>query len=46
MPIFNYAIDRGHRARRSGFADDNYIDGTQSYVFGFISPDIVDRATA
>ena len=26
----------------SGYADDNYVDGTQSFVFGFISPGVVD----
>mgnify|MGYP006137414245 CR=1 FL=1 len=25
-----------------GFADDNYVDGTQSFVFNFVSPGIVD----
>ena len=27
-----------------GFADDNYRDGTQSLVFSFISPEIVELA--
>ena len=30
---------RACRRRRSGFADDNYLDGTQSYVFAFVSPE-------
>ena len=40
LPIFNYAVDKPTPAL--GFADDNYRDGTQSYVFTFISPEIVE----
>ncbi len=28
--------------RLSGFADDNWLDGTQSFVFSFVSPGILD----
>ena len=41
LPLFNYAVEDGS-ALPLGFADDNWVDGTQSYVFSFISPDIVD----
>ncbi len=41
LPIFNYAIDEGVGSPALGFADDNYRDGTQSYVFAFVSPEIV-----
>jgi len=41
LPIFNYALD-DTTAPALGFADDNYVDGTQSYVFAFVSPYIVD----
>jgi len=43
MPLFNYAI--GAPAAEPpllGFADDNYRNGSQSYVFSFVSPGIVD----
>ncbi len=41
LPIFNYALDN-ETAPALGFADDNYVDGTQSYVFSFVSPGIVE----
>ncbi|MFC0626972.1 hypothetical protein [Kribbella deserti] len=41
LPIFNYAVGPGVDVPALGFADDNYVDGTQSYVFNFISPDVV-----
>lgn len=41
IPLFNYAVGAGIGSPALGFADDNYTDGTQSYVFSFISPDIV-----
>jgi hypothetical protein len=41
LPIFNYAIGEGVGSPALGFADDNYRDGTQSYVFAFVSPEIV-----
>ena len=40
LPIFNYAVQKDTFAL--GFADDNYRDGTQSYVFTFVSPGIVE----
>jgi hypothetical protein len=41
LPIFNYAIGEGVGSPALGFADDNYRNGTQSYVFAFVSPEIV-----
>ena len=41
LPIFAYAVPT-EDAPALGIADDNYVDGTQSYVFVFISPGIVD----
>jgi hypothetical protein len=40
--IFNYSTIEPRSAAFLGFADDNYRDGTQSGVFGFISPGIVE----
>jgi len=44
-PAFNYAVDDVAEPDLSppflGFADDNYVDGTQSFVFNFVSPGIV-----
>ena len=44
-PGFNYAVDDVAEPDLSppflGFADDNYVDGTQSFVFNFVSPQIV-----
>ena len=40
--MFNYAVGEGVPTPALGFADDNYRDGTQSYVFGFVSPEIVE----
>jgi hypothetical protein len=42
MPLFNYAVNEGVGAPALGFADDNYTDGTQSFVFSFVSPEIVE----
>lgn len=41
LPIFAYAVG-DETAPALGFADDNYVDGTQSYVFAFVSPGIVE----
>jgi hypothetical protein len=41
LPIFNYATTKDYPTPL-GYADDNYVDGTQSYVFNFISPAIVE----
>ncbi len=38
---FNYATTDKAEAGFLGFADDNWIDGTQSGVFSFISPGVV-----
>jgi len=42
LPIFNYSVPAGVGAPALGFADDNYRDGTQTYVFAFVSPEIVE----
>jgi hypothetical protein len=42
IPLFNYAVGEGVGAPALGFADDNYVDGTQTGVFSFISPEIVE----
>jgi hypothetical protein len=39
--VFNYATSEPRSAPTLGFADDNWRDGTQSGVFGFVSPGIV-----
>lgn len=39
---FNYALRYDGNAPFLGFADDNYLDGTQSGVFNFFSPGIRD----
>jgi hypothetical protein len=43
--LLNWAVEDGPRGLTSppvlGFADDNYRNGTQSFVFSFISPGIV-----
>ncbi|MBO3742267.1 hypothetical protein [Actinoplanes flavus] len=41
IPLFNYAVGAGVDTPGLGFADDNYVDGDQSYVFSFVSPDVV-----
>jgi hypothetical protein len=42
-PVFNYATTDDIAAPGLlGYADDNYVDGAQSFVFGFISPGVVD----
>jgi hypothetical protein len=41
LPIFNYSLPPGTPAPFLGFADDNYRDGTQSYVFNLLSDEIV-----
>jgi len=41
-PNFNYATSEELSAPFLGFADDNYLDGTQSFVFNFISPGIAE----
>jgi hypothetical protein len=41
LPIFSYAFD-DEPTPALGFADDNWADGTQSFVFSFISPEIVE----
>ncbi len=41
LPMFNYAVSTDDPTPL-GFADDNWSDGTASFVFSFISPFIVD----
>ena len=42
LPVFNYAVAEGVGTPALGFADDDYRTGTQSYVFNFISPEVVE----
>ena len=41
VPVFNYAVGEGVGTPALGFADDDYATGNQSYVFCFISPEVV-----
>jgi hypothetical protein len=41
-PGFNYATTDELAAGFLGFADDNWVDGTQSFVFSFVSQGVVD----
>lgn len=45
-PLINYAVEDGPNGETSppflGFADDNYRDGTQSFIFSFVSPGIAE----
>ncbi|GAA0493507.1 hypothetical protein Ade02nite_21520 [Paractinoplanes deccanensis] len=43
LPIFNYAVGPGVDTPGLGFADDDWVTGDQSYVFNFISPEVVAR---
>jgi hypothetical protein len=38
VPVFNYNTPSALSGGLLGFADDNWRDGTQSFVFGFLSP--------
>ena len=42
VPVFNYNTPSALSGGLLGFADDNWRDGTQSYVFGFLSPALRD----
>ena len=42
LPIFNYSLPDRLGAPFLGFADDNYRDGTQSYVFNLLSDEIIE----
>ena len=42
VPMFNYAVGPGVDVPALGFADDDWTTGTQSYVFSFVSPDVVE----
>jgi hypothetical protein len=41
-PDFNYATTDELAPGFLGFADDNWVDGTQSFVFSFVSPGVVE----
>ena len=41
-PGVNYATTDDIAAGFLGFADDNWVDGTQSFVFSFVSQSVVD----
>ena len=41
LPIFNYATAETYPTPL-GYAEDNWVDGTQSFVFGFLTPEFVD----
>ncbi len=41
-PGFNYATTDELTGPFLGYADDNYVDGTQSFVFSFVSASIVE----
>ncbi|MCA2213210.1 hypothetical protein [Jidongwangia harbinensis] len=41
LPVFSYATGADFDTPL-GYADDNWVDGTQSYVFAFVSPQIVE----
>ena len=38
IPVFHYNVSDDLSGGLLGFADDNWSDGTQSYVFGFLAP--------
>jgi hypothetical protein len=40
--LMNYATSDDYESGLLGFADDNWFDGTQSFVFNFVSPGIVE----
>ena len=40
--VFNYATDFDAGGGLLGYADDNWLDGTQSAVFAFVDPTIVE----
>jgi len=39
--FYNYATAENRAAGFLGFADDNWVDGTQSFTFNFISPGVL-----
>jgi hypothetical protein len=41
VPVFNYAVAAGVGTPGLGYADDDWTTGDQSYVFCFISPEVV-----
>ncbi|MGH3039257.1 MAG: hypothetical protein ACRDLZ_07620 [Gaiellaceae bacterium] len=41
-PAFNYATEDDLASGFLGYADDNYVDGTQSFIFSWVSPGVVE----
>ena len=41
-PAFNYATSDELASPFLGYADDNYVDGTQSFIHNWVSPDVVE----
>ena len=41
-PAFNFATEDELAPPLLGYADDNYVDGTQSFIFNFVSPGVVE----
>jgi hypothetical protein len=41
LPMFNYAVGEGLQVPLLGFADDNWRNGRQTFVFSFVSPEAV-----
>ncbi len=40
LPMFNYAVGEGVDAPFLGYADDDYVDGDQTFVYNIVSPEI------
>ncbi|GAB7046358.1 hypothetical protein JCM9534A_14840 [Catenuloplanes indicus JCM 9534] len=40
MPLFNY-VTEANLSGLLGYADDNWVDGTASYVYSFLNPQVV-----
>ncbi len=41
-PAFNYATEDDLASPFLGYADDNYLDGTQSFIHNWVSPGVVE----
>ncbi len=41
LPLFNYAVGEGLEIRLLGYAEDNWRNGKQTFVFSFVSPETV-----
>lgn len=42
VPVFNYAVAAGIGTPALGWADDDWTTGTQSYIYNFVSPEVVE----